>query len=247
METLAAQQETSNMPIETGEALSIAEANAELLESTVVGRIIKPVYEAALAAEPTLESVRLTSIDPQENPKLAFAQPGWSSEGGVSEVHIQLGDEALETAQTVLKEHPDSIAIMAELTGVKPEEMSQQQLLEFALLHELGHALLYEEFADQPEDYKNLTADERIKLPIGNASPSYLRSEEGRKFVDNKWEDIQEHLGVRTFDELLELQSKAYRKMKQEVFADNFASKILEKQSKKKRIMRRFLDKALTA
>lgn len=242
-ETLQMKSESISKPIAEFEP-PVGEVNHQLLGSSEVGRSLLPAYEAAVKAVPSLENVRLIPIDPTENPKIAFAQNGYERPGGLHEVHIQIGESAFETAQTYLDGHNESMVLIAEKLGIPTEELTQEKLIRFAFLHELGHAALYEKYNDNPNEYARLVEDSFMKLPIANATPKWLRSEPGRQFVVEHWEGIKSHFDIETVEELDDMQAQAYREMPQEAYADNFAVRIMGKQETKKRIFKGIVAKA---
>lgn len=215
----------------------IGELNRELLVSGETGALLSPIYEIAVRADPRLERVRLVKLDSQDDSRLGFAKHGFGREDRIHEVHFRIGHEGIEATQTMLKEQAPSIEVVAKKLGIRSESVTAELLAQFVFLHELGHAKDFIDHDDGPEAYIATTNADRMRLPIAGKTPKWLKSEEGRRFVEAHWDNIQTTLRVQTFDELLELQSEAYRKLPDEARADNFAGRLLRRQVAKRGIV----------
>jgi hypothetical protein len=205
------------------------ETNLHFLEQIgAVGDILAPLYKEAVRLEPSLGEVRLVVKEMEgENPAFAAARSAWNSKSGRHEVGIGYGDQAMDKIGEHVEDFGHSIELMAEVLGVKPEEFNADMLLRFAFLHELGHAVLFSKYQNDPDAYKQIVKEEKSKLPIRYRTSNFLLSPEHKKFAEDNWQQISRSLGVSSFEELSDLQESRYRQMKQEKFADLFAAGIL--------------------
>ncbi len=224
---------------------SIGEVNRDLLAPTNSRLGLLDIYEAATRSNPTLKRVRVVPIDPSDKSRIGCAKNGFQDGDGVHSVFINMSPAGLELARHHLVDDKFPVQLIAEMVGSELEDFTPENLIRFMFAHELGHTLFYEQFTDNPSEYKKLTDFEFSKLPIPNVRASWLTTDEGRKWVAENWQAIQHNLGVSTFDELVSRQARAYRQMRQERFADDFAIKLLGKQKGKREVTRNKLAKLL--
>lgn len=204
---------------------TILESNRNLLVSTEAGTLLMSVYEDAVRLEPSLAEVEVVPRRSTENPRLGSATPAWKDKDGVHKVHIQLGPDALETASTYLKIHRESVSIVTKKMGLKLKDITPEILLKQVFLHELGHTVLYQKYS--PVENDDMRSKGLSELPIPNVLPSTLSSPEASEWLKSNWRGISKRLGVKTYQELFNRQSAAYRSMPDESFCDDFATRVM--------------------
>ena len=100
-------------------------------------------------------------------------------------------------------------------------------------LHELGHVSEFMDYEDNPEEYKKRQAEDSAALPFPRVHPAKLAHGEpssvaaAQSVIDQDPAGFESRYGHIDPSEYGALQYAGYASMRNEEFADNFASKIL--------------------
>lgn len=207
-----------------------AERNEELLGKTELGVILAPAYREAVNLDPRLGDIDIQTIDNPDEVRHGFARPSWASESGKHEIHVRLEDldGTLAHYQKAIDEAPDAIAIIAERMGIDVDRVTPQMMYVQSILHEMGHLTEHMDYEDNPEEFRRRNKAEKAALPIGNTTVSKLIAIDSpiRQQVEQHWDEVSQRTGAGSIDELISMQSIAYRSMTSEAHADNFAADV---------------------
>lgn len=227
------------------------EANEVILRQSELGSILADAYAAATNVDPRLADIAVVPIIDPATTSFAFARPAWgkSESTGKHEVHIRLDD--LDATLALFKKSmtlaPKNNAIVAEILGIRPDEVTPQLTFVFSTLHEMGHTLEfmnYEDMGKTPEDYLRDYRVEKEKLPIGNLLASHLISDThpNKQHVIENWESVRltasrnysnyvgKPVDISSMGELVDATSHMYRESKFEAHADQFAAIVFQTQ-----------------
>jgi len=201
------------------------------------------VLEQVLHTNPLLNNMRILLTSPEDE----------SDTGGYF-CHIKIDKEVLVPAVTIvkndekhfrelMKKREFAVRWMADLLNISYDEITPDILRTFIILHELGHAKDFVVNYESNPDYQGQKLDDvwedhyencLMSLPVPGLDPVDLRQE--IKFFSNLDDFIKKHPEIhgrvnqdeiKSFEDLLELQEKAYRKSPYESYADKFAVNII--------------------
>jgi hypothetical protein len=239
--------ETHKTASET-ELSSQALTNIERLrEAGEVGGYFADLYEEILQHVPALADIAIIpsskEIDPDLTGTGGFILPALQphNRSVVDELHMNTGDGWDHYAR-LITERPESTALNAARLGMRPEEMTPEDLAGFIFGHESGHCKWFSEHPslDWPtwdkmrlSDLYSLPAflpgvsldDETNLLP--NKIAAFMSTNSGvRYFAENEAEFSKK--GLLTPLDVAAAQDAAYHNLPFEVYADDFAVETLQ-------------------
>ncbi|HUC89953.1 MAG TPA: hypothetical protein VMR45_04070 [Patescibacteria group bacterium] len=215
---------------ETPPPPSIHDKNLQTLQCAEMSAILLDAYNTAITVDPRLKEVEIVPI-PADNPRFAFATPAWASPTGKHQVNLHLEGltAVLDTYRTTVDRVPGARKLFAAVMGVEESAITPMQLYIHSIVHELGHIPEYIEYEQNPEQLRLRKRTEKEAMPAGRAAVSHLLdpSSAARQALDAIFPSIASKLGIQTFDQLIELQHRAYRNLTSEKRADDFAARCL--------------------
>lgn len=224
------------MPTEVvqNQEMSQGTQNRELLRDSELGVLLIDAYHSAIKEDGRLEEVKVVPISDPDDKRFAYARPAWAenNESGRHEVHIRLHDldETLARYEQIMHDAPKNVDIIANRIGhgIDPSEVTPQLLFVQSMLHELGHTIEYMNNQDDPEALKRRIKVEKAAMPAGAMSVGSMLDVESpaRTYVDTHWQHIHEDTGASSIDELIAMQTVAYRDTTAEKHADMFAADV---------------------
>jgi len=209
-----------------------SEENENILRSAELGVILAEAYRGAIDLDPRLSEIKIVPIEDPDDKRHGYARAKGSkgNESGRHEAHIRLDnlDQTLDMYSQAMSQAPETIAIIAEKIGVPIERVTPQLLYVQSILHEIGHLTEHMDYEDDPEFPKLRRKQEMAAMPVGNVTVGALLDPEsaGSKYVEHNWESIQVEHGIDSRDDLIAMQSRAYRNLTSETIADNFAADV---------------------
>lgn len=211
----------------------LAQRNLELLEQTgEYGQAMKEVYQTAMDLDPRLQDVEFVAAA-KETPSPAMARPAWHSETGKHQVLINTHniDGVMSKIISFVDSVPGARELFAAQIDIQPEELTPAMLLMHVVGHELGHIRDYMDYEDDPEAFDAQRETEWSALPVKNFPASKLAQQGyyGSQQTKDLWRRTAYQKGFGSFEELLQAQHTAYRNMRTERIADDFAVEILDR------------------
>lgn len=205
--------------------------NQELLESSEIGVLLKRAYLSAVNLSPRLAGVSFIEL-PAESKHAAGALPKWSeknpTDSHVVLLRIKNVDGILDYFSQELAIRPAVVEHAASMLHINPDQMTPQLYYVFSMLHEMGHTDDYFDFEEDPEEFNRVKKVSEESLPLGRVSTKELldpTSELYQKVLDDS--ELFDRHGVSTVHELAALNLTAYRNMRHERYADEFAAEVL--------------------
>lgn len=205
--------------------------NYDLLRRSELGVLLTRAYLSAVNMSPRLADLALLEM-PADSDKTASARPIWSARNisGRHEVRIRLDDldGILEAYESALESRPAVVEHVGQMLGLQPEDMTPQLFYVFSMLHEMGHVDDYMEHEDNPEEFRRKKRMSEASLPLGRVSTTELldpSTELHQKVMSNQ--DLFDRHGVSDIKELAAVNLIAYRNMRHEKYADEFATQVL--------------------
>ncbi len=198
------------------------------------------LLQKILVRHPELANITVEFISTSEEPYTGgvFDVISHDEYGLVPIIYIVEKEEG--HLMNILKTRQGSIEIMAKKLGIAKEEVTIDVLQNFILSHELGHAYdfikNYQE-TNRANEWTSHYESNLAILPVPGIDPVDLRNELSLfKSIDEYYmsdKDLQKNIErtcgyvPKTQEELLALQEKAYRQSPFELYADDFAVKML--------------------
>lgn len=208
--------------------------NEALLGTSELGIILTDAYRAAVDLDPRMANIEIVPIVDPEDSRHGYASSKESKNNvtGNHEVHIRLNDldQVLNKYKQAMQEAPEAIGIIADQLGVSPEDITPQTLYVQSILHEMGHLTEHmdAEEAGEPRAPIERRKVEMQAMPLGALAVGKLAKPASAESVwfEANWQQQAERHGVSTREELIAIQSVAYRALTSEKIADNFAADV---------------------
>jgi hypothetical protein len=206
-------------------------ANKELLAQTELGPQIITAYEIAVGMYPSLANVEIVAL-PEDAVNIAEANPSWTTNSGLSQVHIRLNlESASKHSANGLDAITDGKRLVAESFGLDENEFTPRMDYVATFLHEMGHTIEYEDFLGDPNGYYERDTLQRQRLPLGPNPPTTFAVEgsEQQQWLEANAAKIEAFTGqpVNRGD-LLKKQLEGYLRLTGEGFANDIAAKVIE-------------------
>lgn len=205
--------------------------NQELLRRSELGVLLSRAYLSAINLSPRLADIQLMEL-PADSKHIATASPRWRAHNTtgnhVVSIHTENIDELLEHYEQELAIRPEVVEHVSSMLHIEPEQMTPQLFYVFSILHEMGHTDDYFEHEDNPDEFEHNVKVSRESLPLGWVTTNDLLDpgSDVHKRVMADTELFDRH-GVTTIHELAALNLTAYRNMRHERYADEFAAEVL--------------------
>ncbi len=208
--------------------------NEELLVRSEIGIFLLDAYHSAISIDPRMSDIAIVPIEDPDDPRHGYAlsKESKGNETGVHEVHIRLDDldAILAKYEEAMKGAPEAIRIIAGQLGIPAEEITPQALYVQSILHEMGHLTenMDAEEAGEPSLPNERRKKEMAAMPLGQLAISKLSKPDSAESIwfEKEWQNQAKRHGVETREELIDMQSTAYRNMTSEKIADGFAADV---------------------
>lgn len=187
-------------------------------------------YDQALKRFPELRAVVVQPIEQGKFGGTSRSRFAEQNDTGREVLQIDNREGADEALLREMQSYPGSVARVAALLNMDPNEITPKKLQCFVMLHELGHTLDLTRNAKTPEEFDKLRQDHRSQkatLPVPGVSASRLRRPGVQEQILQQDPDILSRNGVATYEELVALQERAYRDLPKESYADQFAAAVM--------------------
>lgn len=194
-----------------------------------MGGMLDHDYTMALSFAPRLSEVDILPIPEDNKTSVAHARPAWETESGRHTIFINTNHaDALQRCKKVVDTIPGAREIFAGQLQMRPEDITPEQLLRLAVLHEMGHAVDFMNFEADPKALTERDVRHKAVLPVANLAVSALieRAADTSVWGEYFMSGNRGSAGVETNDELFALQHEAYRGMPGEQAADGFAAMV---------------------
>lgn len=205
------------------------EKNLEILGAESMS--LASVYKAAVAYDPRLSDVNIVPVtenENNENQKPFFARKPWNTESGKGEVHILVGDSKKigQLALNTINENPEFEELIRRLLYVRNDQgISIQEARALVFLHELGHVSDFYDHAADPRAYEESLRVSKGSLPLGYVSSAKIKEVYNS---DTEFRELVEK-NFGTLDNAMAQYRKLRHSLPSEKKADEFASKILQR------------------
>ncbi len=208
-------------------------SNHEVLKRSELGPLLRQAHEAATALEPALQEVGLVAI-PHDSTSLAYATHAANNQSGRHEAHLRVDNlpDTIGLYERLLQEVPAMRSLLAEQLGIRPAQVTPQQVYVHSFLHELGHTLEYGQHnGDAAELWASMGAAlNSLPLPGMYVSQLLHPDSPARKWVTQHLDGMHgllKQTGTQDLTGLLNKQYLAYRGTTHESSADTFAADVL--------------------
>jgi hypothetical protein len=209
----------------------LAQNNIDLLRSHgEIGKVYADAYVHAVELEPELETV-VFDIDTSDIDIKNGASPGSAihperTVDGKPHVRLNVA-RGLELYKDAFIYVRPSVEEIAKSLGKTIDEMTPEILASQVVSHELGHIVDYIKNAPTLKIAKERRREDMDSLPAPGFKGSLLRSETGQEYYAKR-ADYYAQKGIMSHAELVEAQQRAYRQVRTERFADEFANKVVQ-------------------
>jgi hypothetical protein len=205
--------------------------NIELLNSSgdTAAQLI-PAYEKALTYSPSLAHVEIVR---NESDAGGYAVVDFVA--GNHKVYLPLAPESPQLVVEKYSKHPIALEVIAKVLKTDANSLlnDPKKLYTFVALHELGHAVQFGEYMDNPLDFEDARRKAYASLPVPNMGPVRLSealskpTSDARLWVEQNWDSLRLSHEISTTEELVALQGLSYRQMFHEGYADRFAALVM--------------------
>lgn len=187
---------------------------------------------------PILNDIAIDVVDDEDFEGARFLLPEFEED--VPVVQIAAGGE--RDFRDLKKTRERAVRFMAEQVGVPFAEISGEQIRQFILFHEAGHAYDFLKNFLSDLDFEMAVTVWRLnsrsqldQLPFPGFSPAELNEQILEAGGFDRWLAVDEarevwcrEHSVKSAEQLVTLQEEAYRKLDKERFADTFAAKAMQ-------------------
>lgn len=205
--------------------------NQEFLRRSEIGVLLTTAYLSAINHSPRLAETQFVEL-PADSKHTAGALPKWSEKNPTGNhvvlIRTQNIDGILKHYEEQLSLRPAVVEHAAALLHIEPDQVTPQLYYVFSMLHEMGHTDDYFDHEDIPEEFTRKIKTSEAGLPLGRVSTTELldpASELHQKVSADR--ELFDRHGVATIDEFAALNLTAYRNMRHEKYADDFAADVL--------------------